>query len=269
VNLYDTVKKPVAVERNAGNITFKYALGDIGIRGNVFHEHYEMFLLICGNVEYINEKNRYYMNHYDLIIIPPGAYHQFVIQNNIESYERCILEFRGGCLTGIDTAEILKGKDLYHLTASHRITEIFLKLKAYCSDEYTDDFNNLLPALLTELLIVIKHESSNVFYSVDKPRSTTVKALEFINKNIAERLTLELIAKNLYVSASSLRHIFSQELNISVTQYIKQKRILMANEMIKQGKRPTEIFFQCGFSDYTTFFRAYKAFFKKPPSKRN
>ena len=45
---------------------------------------------------------------------------------------------------------------------------------------------------------------------------------------------------------------------ISIHQYLIMRRILIAQELIRQGVKPKDASLQCGFSDYSSFYRAFK-----------
>ena len=53
---------------------------------------------------------------------------------------------------------------------------------------------------------------------------------------------------------------------MSPKQYIISKRLAKARKMIRRGERPTAVSAECGFGDYTTFFRNYKKYFGYSPS---
>jgi methylphosphotriester-DNA--protein-cysteine methyltransferase len=38
-------------------------------------------------------------------------------------------------------------------------------------------------------------------------------------------------------------------------------------ELLRQGKKPTEVFSSCGYQDYSTFYRAYLQFFGYSPKE--
>ena len=56
------------------------------------------------------------------------------------------------------------------------------------------------------------------------------------------------------------------ELMKTPKKYITEKRLLYAQNQIKKGRRPTDVSVECGFDDYTTFYRNYCAEFGRPPS---
>ena len=51
----------------------------------------------------------------------------------------------------------------------------------------------------------------------------------------------------------------------SIYRFIQKKRLLVARQLIAQGRRPNEVHSLCGFGDYTGFYRAFKAEYGMTP----
>jgi AraC-like DNA-binding protein len=85
------------------------------------------------------------------------------------------------------------------------------------------------------------------------------KALQHIANHIGEDMSLDSIASACYVSKYHLSHAFSREVGISVYRYIMIKRLLMARQLLAAGEPAGQVCISCGFSDYTSFYRAFKA----------
>ena len=58
---------------------------------------------------------------------------------------------------------------------------------------------------------------------------------------------------------------FKLKTGYSIHQYILNKRLIVAKEKIKSGIALTQICFDCGFKDYSTFSRTFKQIFKQTP----
>jgi len=87
--------------------------------------------------------------------------------------------------------------------------------------------------------------------------------LEYINSHLDEDLTVDLLADTVFVSKYHLMRKFKAETGYSVHQYISSKRLLLARELLSTTSAPiTDICFQCGFKDYSTFSREFKKQFK-------
>ena len=92
-------------------------------------------------------------------------------------------------------------------------------------------------------------------------------ALSHIRENLFTVQDVKEIADALHTTESYLFRLFRTELGISPKRYITEKRLLAAKSYIRLGRRPTEVFSECGFADYSSFFRAYKKHFGTPPSE--
>lgn len=53
-------------------------------------------------------------------------------------------------------------------------------------------------------------------------------------------------------------HTFKEQTGYSIGSYLSTKRLLLAKELILSGKPITDVCYECGFKNYSTFSRAYK-----------
>jgi AraC-like DNA-binding protein len=67
---------------------------------------------------------------------------------------------------------------------------------------------------------------------------------------------------------SCLAHTFKEQMNISIHQFILKKRLVMAHHKILAGEPATKAAMECGFNDYSGFYKQYKKLFGKNPSCR-
>ena len=94
-----------------------------------------------------------------------------------------------------------------------------------------------------------------------------VCAIEFIEQNLRERITVNDVAQSSYVSLSHLQSMFSRALHISVGDYIaKRKLCIAAFELTNTEKSITEIAFDFGYANIESFSRAFKKQFLQSPS---
>ncbi len=94
-----------------------------------------------------------------------------------------------------------------------------------------------------------------------------VCAIEFIENNLRERITVNDVAQASYVSLSHLQSMFSRALHISMGDYIaKRKLCIAAFDLTNTGKSITEIAFDFGYANMESFSRAFKKQFLLSPS---
>ena len=105
----------------------------------------------------------------------------------------------------------------------------------------------------------------------DLPAGTEIAVLDildYVGEHLCENLSIDLIAGQFYISKYYMMRLFKQETGYTLGQYISQKRLLLAKELLSSGVPGTQVCYDCGFKDYSTFSRAYKQLFGVTPSGR-
>ena len=87
----------------------------------------------------------------------------------------------------------------------------------------------------------------------------------YIEEHYAEHLTLADFAKRFYVSESTISHLFKQRMGVSLYRYVTQRRLIAAKNLILNGMDLETVAEQVGFSDYSSFYRAFKGEFGISP----
>lgn len=122
--------------------------------------------------------------------------------------------------------------------------------------------------ILTHMLGLLR--DLNVAYQRRNPHSSATETLEnrlirYINRNLRNDLSIETLCEKFYISKSQLYRRFKKATGTTVTKYIETKRMLSARQMILENERITRIYSECGFQDYSTFYRAYQRYFGHSP----
>lgn len=113
---------------------------------------------------------------------------------------------------------------------------------------------------LKELLIRLMQTQarSMVEKNIAKNKSRISFAVDYIRKNLHQKLSIESIAKMAYVSKSNFFRMFKDELGTSPNEFILHERISRAKELLKSRNSIKETAFQTGFSDTNYFTRVFK-----------
>ena len=82
--------------------------------------------------------------------------------------------------------------------------------------------------------------------------------ISFIEGHLEEDLSLERLANEFFVSKYHVAHVFKESLGLSVHQYITKKRLEQCKDAILSNADIMETSLKCGFSDYSSFYRAFK-----------
>ena len=91
-------------------------------------------------------------------------------------------------------------------------------------------------------------------------------AEKYIDENLQGRLSVETLCRHLNVSKNRLYECFHTYFNSTVNEYITQKRVLRAMEMLKNSKLTVEdIAKEVGFTDTSYFYKVFKNQTNKTP----
>jgi len=231
------------------------------------HNVYELIYFLDGDATHVIEDRKYKLHPGDLILIRPFQYH-FIQIDAPARYERIDILFDAEAHRVEGIERIPHDLEVISLAGSRVAEEIFAKCDLYRMHADRETFERILSHLLSELFYHI-----HLFPLPSTERTTTLsplisKALKYTNDHLCTITGISEIAGHLFVSEGYLFRLFSRELHQTPKKYILEKRLLLAHKLIGQGERPTVVFAECGFGDYTTFYRNYTAFFGYAPSEK-
>ena len=83
--------------------------------------------------------------------------------------------------------------------------------------------------------------------------------IRYINLNAAQPMSLDHLEEAFGINKFVLLHEFKEYTGMSIYQYILTRRVILAQQLIQEGAKPNQACEQSGFSDYTSFYRAFKS----------
>lgn len=128
------------------------------------------------------------------------------------------------------------------------------------------------PAAVDEIIYrVLRSDQGHVLYALTQhhtPYASISRALERMHRDYRETLSIEELAKESAMSASSFHRAFKQVTGESPLQYLKKLRLLKAKGLLVfDGKRVDEAAYDVGYVSASQFSREFKRYFKVPPSE--
>lgn len=246
-------------------IVYKHAKGTGAAPEREFHDFHEILLFVGGETTFLSEEKHISLSPFQTVVIPKKTYHQFI--NTVdEEYHRCVFSFYD-----IPELEELIDKCMHRprvIEASQEQRQLFNKMNEIMeSDSSEKEKQILMHSLLALLLREVANEHTSV-KGGSKLSETTSKSIELINKNLSSKLSVSELSKKLNVSVSTLTQTFKRDMNISVYRYILTKKLMLAQQKIKDGESATLAAAQCGFADYSGFYKQYKKMFGVSPSEK-
>ena len=237
------------------------------------HDRCEIYFFICGKVDYLVEGSIYPLDENSILIMRPSESHTAKILKN-EKYERFAINFPLSFLQEFDTEKKLTkpfldralGKDNL-FTESDLDMNLIKNLFFQMIDAKTFSEKKLtIHTHLGMILFLLQKAFSEKQKSEQKSQTISERAIKYVNKHLFEEITVCSIAEHFNLSTSQLTRIFKNNIGSSPWEYILRKRLTAAKEMISNGKTSQDACFECGFSDYSSFYRAYAKYFKNSPS---
>ena len=135
-----------------------------------------------------------------------------------------------------------------------------------------EDFGaaRMADTLCQQLLIAVNRDILRDRTAQDQRDSYRLDAkmeevLRYIARHLEEELTVDALAGRFYISRYYLMHRFKAVTGYTLHQYISQKRLLRAGELIRSGVPVMKAAEQAGFGDYSTFLRAFQNTFHMSP----
>ncbi|MBQ8929674.1 MAG: helix-turn-helix domain-containing protein [Oscillospiraceae bacterium] len=92
-----------------------------------------------------------------------------------------------------------------------------------------------------------------------KHSDVVFKVTNYIKRNCNEKLSLDALAREVYLSKSYLSSMFKEETGISLTEYITKVRIEKSKRLLTENSISiSAIAMQCGFKDQSYFTKVFK-----------
>ena len=256
--------------RTTDRIFFKHEISkDLPCDTYSMHTHntYELILFLDGDATHVIEDRKYKLKKGDLILIRPFQYH-FIQIDSPSRYERYDILFDAEKHNVESVSLISNDIEVINIAGNGALEDIFRKCDIYYRNSDSHTFEKILSHLLSELFYHIFLFPQPFVKDTVTLSPLISKALKYINENLRTVGGVEEVANHLFVSESYLFRLFQKELHQTPKKYIMEKRLLLAQKMISEGEKPALVCEQCGFGDYTTFYRNYITLLGRSPSGR-
>ena len=237
------------------------------------HTTIEIYYFLKGQGVFHIEGNEYPLESGDLLLMKPSESHYIDLDCSYP-YERIVLNLNTEYLRQIDPEGYLLRPILDRKSGKRNLYRSHEFRTGSCAHYFDSMFSpvgnsriNILSALLPMLNEVYCIFITRTDDDDDGTDPLPHRIIRYINKNLSGAIHLEDICQKFYISKSQLCRLFKSATGTTVWQYITIKRLVNARQLIAEGNSATHIYTQCGFSDYSSFYRAYVKHFGCAPSK--
>lgn len=236
-----------------------------------FHSHMFYELICCRNTcgaEYLVGTERYKLQKGDIILVPPDISHRPLLPEHVvQPYIRDVLwisvDFIQSLLdsTADLSAEEFSQPVLYR-TAGTRWEYICGLFQAGVreSEQRELGWDSIVIGNTLTILMHLRRASRDIHANpleAEKPELLD-QVLGYVEQHLAERITLADIAHHFFVSESTITQTFRKKMGVSFYRCVTQRRLIAAKTLIERGILLDSVAEQVGFTDYSSFFRAFK-----------
>ena len=242
-----------------------------------FHDFDKLVILISGRVDYAVEDSTYALRPWDVLLVRRHSIHKAIIDVS-QPYERIIVyldrKFFDRCLPEAELMSCFDraGKSGNYLLApadeqKKALSEALLRYENSGGDGLFGA-QAMQDTLMMQLLICVNRIAQAAPESRLKVYDPKVEStLSYINENLRRELSVEALAEKVYLSKYHFMRLFKAQTGSTVHAYVRQKRLLQAARLIRQGMDANKAAADSGFADYSTFHRAFRDCFGVSPGK--
>lgn len=240
------------------------------------HEFYEINIIISGQgVHYINNE-RIVTSIGDVFVIKPNSQHGYYALNNMEIFHILLskeffdkfddeLNNMDGFISLFSIEPKLRSEktnNSFLQLNKEQFNSLSLEInKLLQFDDHTNYSNNIQTAIVFQLICrfcrYYNNKNQTNRNNTNSYTQSIIYAMEYMKKNLSNKLSIDDIAKTVFLSKSTFNRYFSLTCNMSPIQYLISLRISEAKKLlVGTEKTITFIANECGFFD-TSYFEKH------------
>ena len=241
-----------------------------------FHDFDKIVLLLSGRVDYLVEDQSYALRPWEVLLVKHHAIHKALIDRS-EPYERIIVYLdrqyfdralpQARLMDCFETAD-RDGRYLLVPDQGQR-AELAETLMAFERAREDSRFGSeaMRDTLMMQVLIQIGRMAPAPAEGHLQTDPKIRQVLSYINEHLSEPLDVEQLSEQLYLSRYHFMRLFKAQTGSTVHAYIRQKRLLWAARLIREGVPAGKAAADSGFGDYSAFHRAFRDSFGISPAE--
>ena len=232
-----------------------------------YHKTFELIYVVRGKGRYVVEGAEYPLLPDTVLLLRPYEFH-YVCPEKSCPYERYVIHFEEAVsfeaqttLAGFWGDGVSAGVYFPRGSADETVFHAFESLSAvqrFSEDGgYLNSMGKLmLRSIVTQILLLLS--ASRPEGPVIPEKNMLFEIIGYLNEHLNEPITLDDLSKRFFISKYHLCRAFRQYTGTTFLSYLTTKRIVAAQQMIKDGAAATEVAYRVGFRDYSSFYRAYR-----------
>ena len=244
-----------------------------------YHDFDKIVILKSGKVDYTVEDITYALSPWSVLLVKNHAIHRAVIDVSVP-YDRIIIYLNHDHFKNLmpdsrmmECFENTGERECCLLLPDEKgIAELSAAVEDFEALQGDDRFgaDTIRETLIIRILVYISRfsrESTDAVLPEKEAYDRKISVvISYINANLNTDLSVDRLAGSVYLSRYHFMRLFKEQTGTTIHAYIREKRLLYASRLIREGVPAGQAAQESGFSDYSTFSRAFRDCFNARPS---
>lgn len=243
------------------------------------HDFYEIYFPRSEGVTYFVEGHRYKLGPGVIVVVPPGEVHCTEVSRAGLEVERFVLWLNSsfvkslaGLLPRFRNLEVdtLRSRNL--IAPDRETYELMIGLvysllyEKQLNDMDSASLNRLVVAqLLIHISRVVARASGGMPNHAAQRYKEVMQVYDYITAHLTAPLSVSELADRFFMDKNTLTRQFKNVTGMTPAECIRRRRLDAAYTMITHGATATEACHECGFKDYSAFYRAFRQVYGVTP----
>ena len=242
-----------------------------------FHPFYKVTFVKYGKGSYMIDGRMYDVQSGDIVLVGINVPHQPSFEAG-ELYDRYTLYISRGMMEDFDIPEChisgLFSSDSGNVVRpDEKSEEKLIKMMGRIETETgSTSYASYLAARLKVMEFLIEtgrcREESSLTVPLRLPEDDRMLGmLRYLNDNLGERITIYDAASRFDMSGEQAEEAFKDAFGCTMHEYITNRRLARAHELILEGAAPADVCYECGYGSYPAFSKDYNEKYGTAPRR--
>lgn len=222
------------------------------------HREFEIYVNLSGDISFLIENKLYALTRGDVIVARPGEHHHCVYRSGEEHRLFWILF---DCEKNPHLTSFFRRSDVNYVSPTESVKNELIEICSRLTED-ADGGDRLYYFL--RLLKLIEEGSRDSADGNRMPEDFRL-ILAFVDKHLAEDLRVADIARELFVSKSTVERKFKEYIGMTPLDYIQRKRLFLSAELLKKGETVLNAGLGVGYTDNSYFIQLFRRQFGITP----
>lgn len=241
-----------------------------------YHDSYEIYYLLSGEISYYINNLMYTLRKGDLIFINKNELHR-TTSKSTASHERILINFKEIFLQQemghypqlfpfLSSQGLLLRPGAHEQGSLENILFAMLKEQSEQRIQQIPYLQTLLIQLFIEMNRIQEISRESIAPESSEKQLKVYEIIEYLHNHYANKLTLMHLSETFFISSTYLCRLFKQTTGFTIIEYVNYIRIKEAQRLLQStNAKVTTIAEDTGFDSIAHFGRVFKQIVKRSP----